>query len=73
MSEEQYKDFKRELSKKSAFKDFAKALDNPVPYHSKGGHLKRSTYWKNLKAIKSVEDEAWEFNEKLEKLRNEKI
>ena len=50
MSDEQYKDFKRELSKKSAFKDFAKA-----------------------KAIKSVEDEAWEFNEKLEKLRNEKI
>ena len=47
MSDEQYKDFKRELSKKSAFKDFAKALENH--YSDKGGHKKRSDYWKQVR------------------------
>jgi len=39
-------------------------------FSNKGGHFKRSTYWKNLDAIKTAEDEAWEFAEKMIEVRN---
>jgi len=56
---------------KERLEQFNKMMNNPVPLHysEKGGHKARSNYWKNIKAIKSAEDEAWEFAEKMNQLR----